>query len=90
VAVDPGHRHLAVFAADLAPDSPTADRRVADADERSGPGRGELLGAAVLAAIAGIALAARYGGRALPAWDGAGSGKARRTVSPRAPPLAVS
>ena len=80
----------AVFANDLAPAPPTADRRVVDADERPGPGRGELLGAAVLAAIAGIMLAARYCGRSPRAGDGTGSRQVRRTAAPRAPPLAVS
>jgi len=87
---DPGSRHQAVFADDLAPAPPAADRRVVDADDRSGPARGELLGGAVLAAIAGIAVAARYRGRSRRAWDGAGSRQVRRTVAPRAPPLAVS
>ncbi len=91
-AVEPGpaSRHQAVFADDLAPAPPAADRRVVDADDRSGPGRGALLGAAVLAAITGITVAARYRGRSRRAWDGAGSRQVRRTVAPRAPPLAVS
>jgi len=90
VGPGPAHHQQAVFADDLAPAPPTADRRVVDADERRGPGRGELLGAAVLAAIAGITVAARYRGRSARAWDGAGSRQVRRTVAPRAPPLAVS
>ena len=90
VATGPTPRHHAVFADDLAPAPPAADRRVVDADERSGPGRGEVLGAAVLAAIAGITVAARYRGRSPRAGDGAGSRQVRRTVAPRAPPLAVS